>query len=105
MARSSSTTSTRPCMPSPRQRERDAELGGAPDLAHHVDGPLVRLDDLLRDRHTEAGPLLLRREEGVEDALDLVRRDAATVVTHPDGRAPVAVLDEQVDAPVLGHAV
>src|SRR6185369_17891376 len=64
---------------------------------------LVRLDDLLRDGHAEARSLLLGREEGIEDALDLVRRDAAAVVAHAHGGALAAVLDEQVDAAALRH--
>ena len=64
----------------------------------------MRLDDLLRDRHAEAGALLLGGEERVEDAVDACRRDAAAVVADAHRRAAAAVLDEEVDAPALGDA-
>src|SRR6185436_8318287 len=99
---------TRPCITTPdrwrslRPLERHRELRAAARLAHHRDRSLVSLDDLPRDRHAEPGALLFRREKRVEDPLDLVRRDAATVVAHADGRVVAAVLDEEVDAPPLG---
>src|SRR5205823_1763033 len=104
IAFSSSTTRMRPCISAPRRhRQRDLELGPAADLARHLDRALVRLDDLLRDRHAEPGAALLGGEERVEDAVELLGRDAAAVVAHPDGGEAVAVLDEQVDAPSLGN--
>ena len=54
-------------------RQRDDELGAASQLAGDVDRAAVRLDDLPRDRQAEPGAVLLRGEERVEDALELVR--------------------------------
>src|SRR5436309_1532651 len=66
-------------------------------------------DDFLGDGHAETSSLVLRGEERVEDAADLVRRDAAAVVADAHGRrsavAARAVLDEQVDPPPFGYAV
>src|SRR5216117_4194925 len=87
-----------------RQRQRHLELGTAARLAHHVDRALVRLDDLLRDRHAETGALLLGGEEGVEDAVELVGRYAAAVVPHADRRGAGAVVEEEVQAAALGDA-
>src|SRR5262245_27792224 len=115
---SSSTISTRPAITAPsailvswclggdhslRQGQRDRELGPAPRFAHHIDGTLVRLDDLARIRHAEPGALLLGGEERVEDAIDLVGRDAAAIVAHAHHGATAAVFDEQIDAPALGE--
>src|SRR5437899_3217589 len=102
IAFSSSTTRMRPCISAPRRhRQRDLELGPAADLARHLDRALVRLDDLLRDRHAEPGAVLLGGEERVEDAVELLGRDARAVVAQADGGEPVAVLQEEVDAPAF----
>src|SRR5881397_4144984 len=69
-----------------RQRQRHLELAAAARLAHHVDRALVRLDDLLGDRHPEARALVLGGEEGVEDAVELVGGDAAAVVPYAHRR-------------------
>src|SRR5207245_3174520 len=90
--------------PSLRQWQRDPELGAPARLARDLDRSLVGLDDLLRDRHAESGSLLLGGEERVEDAFDLVGRDAASVVAYPDDGPTVAVLEEQVDPPSLRDA-
>src|SRR6185295_2813273 len=84
---SSSTMRTRPgisaALPtSRRQRQGDRELGAAAGLADDVDGALVRLDDLARDRHAEPGALVLGGEERIEDAADLVGRNTAAVVAQ-----------------------
>src|SRR5262249_15781050 len=95
----------RPIMASPRQRQADEELGAAADLAGDVHGPGVRLDDLLRDRHAEAGALLLGGEEGIEDAVELLGRDAAPVVADTHHGVVAAVLDEELVATVVRAAV
>src|SRR5262245_17400082 len=108
IARSSSTTSTRPCMvPSALRGEgqRDDELGPAPGLADDVDRALVRLDDLPRDRHAEAGPPGLGGEERIEDAVDPLGRDAAAVVAYAHGGLPCPVFEEDFQTAAFRHTV
>src|SRR5215813_11692845 len=103
MAFSSSTMRMRPGMPSLlRERQRHLELGAAADRALDLDRAGVRLDDLLRDRHAEPGAVVLGGEERIEDAVDLLRRDALPVVAHAHRRLPSAVLDVEVEPAALG---
>src|SRR5947209_5254275 len=44
----------------------------------------IRLDQRARDREPESEPLLLRREERLEDLVHLMRRDAVSVIAHGD---------------------
>src|SRR5262245_8935359 len=85
--------------------KRHHELGPASHLARHVHDAGMGLDDLLRDRHPEPRALLLGGEKGIEDPAELVLRDAGAVVAHANHRVAAAVLDEHLDAAVLGHPV
>src|SRR6185503_17557304 len=86
------------------QRQLDAQLGALPYPAGKLDRPFVRFDDLLRDRHTQPGAVVLRREKRVEDFVGRLRRDAVAVVAYTNrGDARSAVFDAQLVAAVLRH--
>jgi hypothetical protein len=66
-------------------------LNSAPlDVAGSRQTPAsVRLDDGAHDGKPQSHALRLRREEGLEDAVAVFRRDAGTRIAHADLRAPV----------------
>ena len=55
----------------------------------------VHLDDAVADGQAQPGalPLFLGGEEGLEDLLQVLRRDARAVVGHRDGHLAVPVGD------------
>jgi len=69
-----------------RRRERHAERAAPSDLRLDVDAAAGVAHDPVRDREAEPGanPERLRREEGLEDALEHVRRDPDARVAHED---------------------
>ena len=58
------------------------KLGALPGLRFHGDRAAVRVDDRIGDGEAEPRSEFLGREVGVEDAIELVRRDAVSLVLH-----------------------
>src|SRR6516165_4958559 len=72
-------------MPAPRQPHR--ELGEVTDFAINRDGAAVLLRyDLVADRQPKPGALAgrLGREEGLEQLIPVLRRNASAIVAYPD---------------------
>ena len=67
-------------------RQIHAERRALADRALHLDGPAVRRDDAMADREAEPRALAdtLRREERIEDALQVLFRDAAAGIDDRD---------------------
>src|SRR5579884_3329725 len=65
-----------------RDRQEDAEGGSFVERALHLDLPPVLLDNAVGDRQSQPRPLphRLRREERIEDLLDVLRRNPASGV-------------------------
>src|SRR5258705_10510322 len=64
--------------------EHDAELGAPSGLALHLQRPAVPLHDTMRHEEPEPCSLRPRREEGLEDVWELLRRDPVTPVLDLD---------------------
>src|SRR5262249_60173855 len=80
---------TRSCR-HPRDREAYGEARAPAGTLAHPDVSPVRLDDLLGDREAQAGPARTRGEEGLEDALAELLRDAGTRIGDGELHGPVA---------------
>src|SRR5687768_12859413 len=65
--------------------EDDVEGRARALLARSLDAPAVVADDVLRDPEPEPRPLGPRREEGLEDAREVLLGDAAPGVADLDG--------------------
>ena len=66
------------------EREEAGEHGPLPGLALDGDGAVVLLDDPMSNGEAEAEPLRLRGDEGVEDALQKLRRDPLPFIPDLD---------------------
>src|SRR5207237_756726 len=87
-----------------RRRQRHAEDRPLTDGALDGDLPAVVHYHLVHERQPEARARLLGGEEGMEDVLQLIRRDARALVAdlhHDGGRRPEdrAIADVEHDAP------
>ena len=72
------------------QRQPDAERRAAADVAFQFDPPVVRADNPLDNHQAQAGALFLGRVKRLEDAVDLLLRNAAAGVgsRSPTRRRP-----------------
>src|SRR5829696_7090487 len=62
----------------------DLESRAALRRIRHADRALMRLDDAVHDRETEPSPVVLGREERIEDLVENVRRNTWTTVANDD---------------------
>src|SRR5947209_5462849 len=88
-----------------RRGQPDGEGGAAPDGAVDLDLAAVLLDDAIADRQAEADvrPLVLGGEEGLEDALLDLGRDALAGVGDGEADLPVARERRYREAPARRH--
>src|SRR5262249_41748216 len=68
-------------------RKADGELGAATDLALHVDGAAVRLDDFARRCQAQSGAALARREKRTKYLGRHVRRHSSARVDQTQTHA------------------
>jgi len=85
--------------------EPDAEGGATADLAFKLDATAVGTDDTLNDHQAQAGALLLGGVEGLEDAVDLLLRNAAAGVSHANPDAVGALAGLQGERAAFGHGL
>src|SRR6185312_45370 len=81
------------------QRQVDAEGSSLVRHRMRLDAAAMTFDDLARQRQAQAGPSMFFAElhERIEDALQLVRRNAVAAVVHAQPQLVVGMIDLQRD--------